>query len=189
MKIKKLGLSAVAVSLILLNMPVIAGDKGNALKEGQAAVTLVNLHPDEVRGRLYAVNYQQPGLLPMCSEVKIDDIGRKRIKFTVKETGKQYSYDYHKSAVDPFPEHLKLYFGERCDMAKVKSFSKEEREAIKEGRARVGMSKDAVIFAMGYPPKHKTPSLEGNSWRYWMNRWNTKLIEFDDKGKVNKIID
>jgi hypothetical protein len=37
------------------------------------AYTLVNLHPDENRARLYSVNYLQAGLIPLCSRVTIHE--------------------------------------------------------------------------------------------------------------------
>ena len=51
------------------------------------------------------------------------------------------------------------------------------------------MSKEGVILAIGYPPVHKTVSLEGKTWKYWTNRFNTFDVIFDDTGKVESIID
>lgn len=48
------------------------------------------------------------------------------------------------------------------------------------GQVKVGMRKSAVVVAMGYPPKHKTPNLEANQWQYWMNRFNTILVLFEN---------
>jgi hypothetical protein len=45
------------------------------------------------------------------------------------------------------------------------------------------MTKQDVIASVGYPPAHKTPSLDGNEWRYWENRFGTILVTFKD-GKV-----
>ena len=59
-------------------------------------------------------------------------------------------------------------------------FTQEEQKAIKTGEVRTGMSKQAVIVSIGYPPKHKTPSLESDSWRYWRHRYNTIVVEFDN---------
>ena len=66
-------------------------------------------------------------------------------------------------------------------------YSEVDQEGTKNGKALVGMSKEGVKTALGYPAAHQTPSLKNNSWMYWRNRWNTKVIEFDTDGKV-KII-
>jgi hypothetical protein len=65
-------------------------------------------------------------------------------------------------------------------------FSDQERDLILRGEAGVGMSREAVIMALGYPPSHKTPSLEGEVWTYWRNRFSTFVVEFGN-GKVVRI--
>src|SRR5690606_8177288 len=54
---------------------------GVDLLEAPVVYTLTNLHPDEARARLYAVNYQQPGLIPRCAEVRISRLRRNRMTF------------------------------------------------------------------------------------------------------------
>lgn len=65
-------------------------------------------------------------------------------------------------------------------------FSEAERKAILAGRVEPGMTKAAVVVAIGYPPKHKTPSLVGDHWRYWQNKFNTFLVHFQDD-KVSEV--
>jgi hypothetical protein len=50
------------------------------------------------------------------------------------------------------------------------------------------MSKKAVLAAIGYPPQHVTPSLEGNDWTYWSNLFNRFVIHFKND-KVEDIVD
>jgi hypothetical protein len=66
---------------------------------------------------------------------------------------------------------------ERVDLGR---FTEDELKAIKTGEVKPGMTKAAVIVAIGYPPKHKTPSLESDHWRYWQNRFGTFLVNFDN---------
>jgi len=49
------------------------------------------------------------------------------------------------------------------------------------------MTKEGVRIALGYPAVHKTPSLDGNSWTYWKNRFATTVVEFGNDGKVISI--
>ena len=61
-------------------------------------------------------------------------------------------------------------------------FTELERINILEGQVETGMSKAAVLRAMGYPPKHQTPSLADNEWTYWRNRMANFVVRFrDDK--------
>ncbi|MBM3346015.1 MAG: outer membrane protein assembly factor BamE [Betaproteobacteria bacterium] len=88
--------------------------------------------------------------------------------------------------------NVKKYSGEELDgifsrtLGKAKvdldSFTKSERTTIMEGQVEPGMSKAAVLRALGYPPKHQTPSLSGNEWTYWRNRVTRFVVRFaDDK--------
>ena len=43
----------------------------DALVGQTGVVTLTNLHPDEPRSRLFSINYQQAGLIPVCSAVTL----------------------------------------------------------------------------------------------------------------------
>lgn len=165
----------------------IMNNQGEDLVAAQGVYTLVNLHPDENRGRLYATNYQQAGLIPMCSRVFISEADDEVIKFENLDTKREYHYFYHKSAVIEFDQHLLKVFGKQCDKSKVTAMSKVDQEGIEEGVAKVGMTKDGVILAIGYPPMHRTPSLEANRWLYWKNRFGRMRVEFED-GLVSKVV-
>ncbi len=65
------------------------------------------------------------------------------------------------------------------------AFSEQDRKGISEGRAYVGMSKNGVMTALGYPAVHRTPSLDANTWVYWKNRFKSFAVEFGDNGLVS----
>ncbi len=60
-------------------------------------------------------------------------------------------------------------------------------EGVKAGKAMVGMSKDGVLAALGYPAQHRTPTLQSNEWTYWKNRFTTLVVVFDNNGIVTAI--
>jgi len=63
----------------------------------------------------------------------------------------------------------------------------EDEQGLEQGKALVGMTKQGVMIALGYPAKHRTPSLDGNTWTYWKSRLTTRLVQFDGNGKVVSI--
>ncbi len=151
--------------------------------------TLVNLHPDALRAKLYAVNYQQAGLIPVCSPVELLELTSEILRFRVEKTGREYLYIYHKAAAEPFPDHIKRYFGQDCPAKQIESLSLLDREGIKAGKAQIGMTKRGVILAMGYPPRHMTPDLDSDQWLYWKSRMNRIMITFGQDGNVSDIRD
>lgn len=166
-----------------------AADGIKALVDKPGVYTLVNLHPDEARAKMYSINYLQHGLIPLCTEVTITKKGRKRLRFTVVESGRKYVYDYHGKSGESFDANLAKYFGTECNTDKVKQLGELDQKGIKRGRALPGMSKQGVIYAIGYPPKHVTPHLDMPEWRYWKNRFNSMVVIFDDNDVVEGIRD
>ena len=151
--------------------------------------TLVNLHPDNQRSRLYAVNFQQLGLIPVCSEVEYLGLGRKSFKFRVVTTNREYQYLNHKAAAEPFPDHLKRFFGPSCPRDEIESLSEIDRQGIREGQAIVGMTRRGVILAMGHPPRHVNPDPSAPTFMYWKSRFNRVQIQFGPDGLVSSIKD
>ena len=178
----------IAVSLVLGSHAVVAAADVNYPLVGAPGVyTLVNLHPDEERHRLYSVNYQQAGLIPLCSKVKIESVDKRKMTFRVLDGDREYEYLFHNSMRDPIPKHLDRYFGTKCE-PRVEAFSEVDRKGIKSGTVQPGMTKKAVILAIGYPPEHATPSLDSDIWTYWKNRFGKMHVHFAD-GKVSEIRD
>ncbi len=154
---------------------------------GQEVYTLTNLRPDEQNQRLYTVNYQQPGRLKICTKVKIEKISRKKMIFRIAESGRKYEYlNHRKSTPEGFDENIKKYFGPECPQAEIDAMSAADKEGIKQGRTKAGMTRRGVILAIGYPPEHVTPDLEYDEWAYWMNKFVTRRLVFGADGKVSQ---
>lgn len=62
----------------------------------------------------------------------------------------------------------------------IERFDRATVEAINNGVLRVGMTRDQVLMARGYPPAHETPSLDQMTWKYWSNLFVTQSIVFQD---------
>src|SRR5262245_19643139 len=148
--------------------------------------TLTNLHPG---GRkLYSANFQQPGLIPVCSEVTLLRVSDEWMTFKVNATGTEYVYAEHPaSKPEPFPDNLARYFGGACPQAELDALSALDQEGVRLGVAKKGMSQREVILAIGYPPMRDTRTLELPYWRYWNWRWRFLTVAFDDQGVVEDV--
>lgn len=187
MKIKLAALSCALVLTGCTSTLDVQDKKNNNLVETNKPVyTLVNLHPDGTRAKLYSLNYLQGGFIPRCTEVDLLSATTKLMKFEVKETGQIYSYYWHKRTPD-FSANIQKYFGTTCDVLS-NELSDIDRQGINDGKVEVGMTKSAVIQAIGYPPVFRTPKLMSNqTWVYWTNRWNTMSVQFNAAGKVSHV--
>ena len=173
----------VALSFLVADrVPIAAADVDYPLVGASGVYTLVNLHPDEQRHRVYSVNYQQSGLIPLCSKVKIESVDKRKMTFRLLDSDREYEYVFHNSLADPIPKHLDKVFGKKCD-ATLGGLSEVDRKGIRSGTVLAGMSKRGVTLAIGYPPEHATPSLDSDVWTYWKNRFGKMTVSFAN-GKV-----
>ncbi len=140
------------------------------------------------KGHFRTTNYRTGTLLPINSKVTLLDINRKVIKVNIVDFK-------HDLIVKNNPKHVggdayfyfdKLFKQQKVNLAK---FTRKERANIEKGIAGVGMRKDAVIAAMGYPPSHATPSLSYDNWTYWKSSWGDRLVVNFKNDKVVKVVD
>lgn len=135
--------------------------------------------------RMYSTNYEKGTLLPAGTEVKDIDLGGKKAKFTDAKTSVRFVVEF----VDRHHPGVKAdavwarFLTPKTFAELTQGFTGQEIEAIKAGEARAGMSKKAVIVALGYPPETRTPSLELDTWTYWRDRFRSYTVRFAD-GKV-----
>ena len=140
------------------------------------------------KGHFRTTNYRTGTLLPINTKVTLLDINRKVIKVNVIDFK-------HDLIVKNAPKHVggdayfyfdKLFAQQKVNLAK---FTRKERTYIEKGKVGVGMRKDAVIAAIGYPPSHATPSLSYDNWTYWKSSWGDKLVVNFKNDKVVKVVD
>jgi len=168
-----------AIALSVACDPIVASQPPKTPVYGGTFYTLTALHPDEEQRKLYSVNYQRGGLIPMCTQVRIESVDNQRMMFSVVETRRSYEYVFHDSMVKSVTEHLAQYFGENCQTSDP-PFTPQESKAIRTGTIEKGMRKAAVIRAAGYPPEHMTPTLEKDVWIYWINRFDRIAVQFEN---------
>lgn len=144
--------------------------------------------------RMYCVNYARGARIPAGTEVMHVDIGRKvfkrhpLIRFTTKDN-REYTIYFNKKfhpgvTIEEFKDRL---FTKKSFAELTKGLTEKEIESIKKGRLVTGMSKQAVLITMGYPPEHQTPSLDESQWYYWANRFRKEAVRFDENGRTSQV--
>lgn len=156
------------------------------LREDAPVYTLTNLHAEEEK--VSAANFQYPDVIPVCSRVTLLGARKDYLEFRVEETGREYWYQNHGAVGEPFADHLARYFGPLCPKAELAALTDAERDAIRAGIVRTGMSKEAVILAIGYPPKRDTRTTELPRWRYWTGSRADFIVVFGDDGRVAEVV-
>jgi hypothetical protein len=152
-----------------------------------------NIHAQIEDNKTYRANYENwtnPGsghtIFPVNTIVDIE-YGRMGFYIIEKKTGKKIDYEYNDRGMNnmSMEEYVKLITS--AEPVSLKNLSEVDRKGIADGKAYVGMSKDGVRIALGYPAVNRTPSLAGNTWVYAKNRWTSTDITFDARGRVKGV--
>ncbi|NTV15355.1 MAG: hypothetical protein HGA96_15730 [Desulfobulbaceae bacterium] len=153
-----------------------------------------NLHADQGNGKVSSVNYQLAGdLLPWGTEVRIVRVARKYLVFEDVAKRRQYRYGFYwkTRSVVPLVDHVKRVFLDNVTdlRTQVEGLSELDKDGIYEGRVRPGMSREAVLVAIGYPPEfaNREALMSDRQWLYWINRFERMVISFSRDGLVNGI--
>ncbi len=155
-----------------------------------------NIHSQYAKGLYKAsyANYVDPGaghtIFPPGTPLRVGKISAKKIEFFAQKDGaeQRIAFEFHEPRMEMgAEEYLELITSP--SPISLGELSATEREGVDSGKARIGMSRKAVMTALGYPAKHKTPSLESPSWVYWTNRFGTLRVDFDQNGKVVSVVD
>lgn len=172
--------------LLAFFLSAVTGNVHAELRKGETYQTLANLHPDGNKRLLYSLNYQLQGfMIPVCSEITITGIKKKQITFTWNGVAYTLAWDGHtKKAGVSLMQMAEEYFGPECPESEIAAMNELDQEGIRRGIPQVGMSREAILIAMGRPPFHANPSLEAPTFMYWANRYKRKAIDFDKDGKV-----
>jgi hypothetical protein len=176
--------------------------------QNETRYTCCNIHYE--KDEISDANYLKGTLIPFGTRVQILDVRRSSVKF--QATGHPpitlvMKYD-KTSTIDQvldrwFPRddpHTKLAAtreaprkapakgkkGAPAHEGSASGGSSQVQKAIEQGTVETGMTRDQVIMSLGYPPAHRTPSLENPSWTYWQNRWVTMEVYFDGD-KVSRV--
>lgn len=198
MSSKRLRISVMSLALLILSwagQPVGAGQVETTAQakadETGKLYTAYNLWFEKPT-KMFAINYRRGTLLPAGTELASVDIGgvgsRKPFLTLITATGGTYGIylrpKFHPGlSIQQFKDRLVT---DKPIEQLTQGLAEKEIDAIREGKLVVGMSKQAVLIARGYPPSHRTPSIDANAWLYWENRFRKKLVHFDKDNRTTR---
>ena len=178
---KKLIFSSVIILFGICAFNSLAGEP-----KKEIAYTQYNIWRHAKPSDMRAINYKFGYDFIPAGTAVYDVRVKTRIRFKILETDEQIEIRYKKRyhpGID-IKQYANYMFGNKKFEELAADLKPTEIEAIKEGILIEGMSKKAVIMSYGPPPEHRTPSLKGREWVYWMHRWRNKKICFDKEKKT-----
>jgi outer membrane protein assembly factor BamE (lipoprotein component of BamABCDE complex) len=130
--------------------------------------------------KVYSANYQTGALLPAGTGLRAVVVTGDSIEFTVAATNIDFEIEFNPKhhpglPIEKFAERL---VGDAELAQLTQGFSPEEVKAVQVGEVRPGMSRAAVLVALGHPPESKTTSLHADAWTYFKSRYNSYVVTF-----------
>jgi len=134
------------------------------------------------------INYKMGNFIPAGTELSSarwyisGDEMTKRITIKIKSTNKKHILNFTGRWHPKYnvKKYINYFVGLLPFDELTRKLTEKEKEAIKQGKIIVGMSKEAVLICYGRPAEHKTPDLKSNKWIYWMNKKEQKVICFQN---------
>jgi hypothetical protein len=147
--------------------------------------TQVGMWSSERRNEIQATNYAVDHRIPPNTRVTVERVTSEAVVFLREDTNERMTLvntQYTGENIEGL--FARTFAREQVDLGR---FNPEFRDAIERGEVVVGMSRDEVLVARGYPPVHETPSLDNDRWRFWRHRFATNNVHFGADGRVERI--
>lgn len=139
-----------------------------------------------------SANFREGTLIPVNTRIKIRSVGGYSV--TGGEAFEITTVDgRHKIIVSNDPEKSGLTLDEyqkrllKPTRVELSDYTEQAQDLIRNGEAAIGMTRDMVIKAIGYPPADLTPSMDAENWIYRLNLLQKTYVTFDNSGKVTDI--
>jgi len=118
-------------------------------------------------------------LVPINSKVTLTSLGAKAMQIKIEKTGQALTIEN----VQKYSQKEMVAIAKAMltgTPVPIEKFDEKIAKNLRNGILVLGMTKEQVVMTRGYPPGHKTPSLEIDTWTYWDNRFVTHALVFQD---------
>ena len=133
------------------------------------------------------INYEESGksIIPMGTPVKFKGLGRNRVEIEIDGKTQYLGNDYSRDlSMDVFAQR---YIVARNPKQLLASMPPRIREAVNSAKVAIGMTREQVAMAVGYPVSSETPSLNAPAWKFWLWSFSPFTVHFDSQGRVHRV--
>lgn len=175
-------LAVMAVALATgCNREAVRPEEKPALPSGY---TCCNFHYD--KDWINDGNYAQLPMLPAGSPIKVIEYGRYRVHVDIDGKPFRLGLDYGRERETTEQWIAKLVVHDD-PKAKLAGYPAAVRKAIQNGQIMVGMTREQVIMALGYPLTSENPRLDAPYWRYWWSSFGEYRVHWNGGGRVSGV--
>ena len=165
-----------AAAALLLAQAAIAQDLPSGF-------TCCNLHHD--KNRISDANWTHAAMIPAGASIKVLGYGTNEANVEIDGQPFVIAHEYGRKqeSVDQFVSKLVVKSNPR---PKIAGWPQAVRDAVAKGTIVNGMTREQAIVSVGYPPTHRTASVNDNVWNHWQSRAGRFEIYWGADGKVER---
>lgn len=147
--------------------------------------TCCNLHRED--DWISDVNYLNSPMIPAGTPATVKKYGRHRVHVDLDGKPMRLGHDYGRKEETLEKWTAKMIVAED-PTARIAGFPRLVQDAIKVGQISLGMTREQVIIAVGYPLTNENPSLDAPRWRMWASASAEYHIMWNNDGTVKEIV-
>ena len=129
--------------------------------------TCCNLHYD--KDWISDANWRRAAMIPAGAKIRVLEYGSNRASVEIDGKPMRIGQDYGRKE-ESIQQFIQKIVVKSNPQAKIAKYPEKIRQAVRDGVVIPGMTREQVIISVGYPPTHKTPSLESSIWNHWASR-------------------
>ena len=174
------GMSVAGCQQTLTKMGLPGGEK----PADRVGYTCCNLHHEG--DWISDSNYAELPMIAVGAPAKVTGYGRNYASVDVDGKPMRLGLDYGREQ-QTLQEFVDKIVVTEDPKKKLATFPASVQDAIGQGKVMVGMTREQVIMAVGYPMANETTSLDEDLWRYWISSFGPYQVLWDGKGRVKEI--
>lgn len=124
--------------------------------------------------------------LPAGLPASVVSYGRNMANIEIDGRAMRLGHDYGR-AQEPLERFVAKGIVKDDPRARLAGFPPAVREAIRQGKVSVGMTKEQVIMSLGHPQTDNTAHLEQRIWYYWVNSFLAYQVVWGADERVEAI--
>jgi hypothetical protein len=143
-----------------------------------------NLHYD--KDWINDGNYAELPMIAAGTPIEVLSYGRHRAFVKIDGKPMRLGHDYGRDQ-----ESLEAWVAkivvEQDPRARIAGYPPAVREAIRQGKVALGMTREQAIVAVGYPLTSENASLDAASWRIWRSTHGEYDLNFKSDGRLESV--
>jgi hypothetical protein len=131
-------------------------------------------------------NYAELPMIPAGTPIEVLSYGRQRAAVKVDGKPMRLGHDYGRDqeSLDAWVNKIVIKDDPR---GRISSYPSAIQEAIRQGKVMIGMTRDQVIVAVGYPLTSENVSLDAAQWRMWRSSHGEYQLNFSRDGHLTSV--